>query len=185
MVEIKAKNPEKVLKGKKSRAQGADFEKRVRADLESKNFIVDKWSNNVEFGHTDTHDGKFVPVKWKDLTLKNGDHYPGPVARLVQAKPKFLFIKGRMQMVGNSSGFPDFVVWHKDLNLQVEKQLKGQDHHCVGTFAVESKMTGILDAEEKEKCRWLLRNKIFTKILIASKTKVKNRIVIDYKEFEP
>ena len=51
-------------------------------------------------------------------------------------------------------------------------------------IGVECKMKGILDKLEKEKCRWLLENHIFSKILIASKTKVGRKIVIKYKEFE-
>ena len=35
--------------GKKNRQAGARFELKVRKDLESKGWIVDKWSNNVEF----------------------------------------------------------------------------------------------------------------------------------------
>ena len=40
----------KVKKGKKSRVQGMAFENRVRLDLESKGFVCDKWTNNVENG---------------------------------------------------------------------------------------------------------------------------------------
>ena len=35
--------------GKSNRASGARFELKVRKNLESKGWIVDKWSNNVEF----------------------------------------------------------------------------------------------------------------------------------------
>lgn len=34
--------------GKKNRVSGADFERRVRADLEGKGWIVSKWQNNVD-----------------------------------------------------------------------------------------------------------------------------------------
>ena len=34
--------------GKKSRDAGMRFERKVRADLESKGWIVDKWTNNVD-----------------------------------------------------------------------------------------------------------------------------------------
>ncbi len=40
---------EKQLRGKKARSAGARFELKVRADLESKRWIVDKWSNQVIF----------------------------------------------------------------------------------------------------------------------------------------
>ncbi len=44
-----SKKKSEVKKGRKSRAKGARFELKVREDLESKGWIVDKWSNNVEF----------------------------------------------------------------------------------------------------------------------------------------
>ena len=49
-------------------------------------------------------------------------------------------------------------------------------------YGVECKSNGKLDKEEKEKCKWLLSNNIFSKILIASKGK--KRGSIDYKQFE-
>ena len=39
---------DKKKQGKKNRAMGADFERRVRADLESKDWIVTKWINNIK-----------------------------------------------------------------------------------------------------------------------------------------
>ena len=38
-----------VKRGKKNRASGAAFEKRVRLDLEEKGWIVDRWTNQVIF----------------------------------------------------------------------------------------------------------------------------------------
>ena len=81
-----------------------------------------------------------------------------------------------MMRVGNSSGFPDFICF--------KRTFTGITVNAYEVIGVESKMTGVLDAEEKEKCRWMLRNKTFSKILIAKKTKVKNRIVIEYEEFK-
>ena len=45
----KEKDPKQVKKGKANRLKGARFELKVRKDLESKGWIVDKWTNNVEF----------------------------------------------------------------------------------------------------------------------------------------
>lgn len=42
--------------GKRNKANGADFEKRTRFDLESKGWIVSKWQNNVK-------ENKCVPAK--------------------------------------------------------------------------------------------------------------------------
>lgn len=164
------KDPKKIAMGKRSRAAGNRFELKVRVDLEKKNWIVAKWTNNVEFGNTNTIDGSFQVVKWKDLTLKNGKHYPGPVARLVKVKNKFLG-PGRPMMLG--AGFPDFIAF---------RALGTIERFVYEVIGVESKMTGVLDAEEKEKCRWLLRNKIFSKILIAQKGEKRGEII--YKEFK-
>jgi len=49
-------------------------------------------------------------------------------------------------------------------------------------IGVEVKSNGYLDKEEKEKCRWLLENNVFSKILIASKGNKRGEII--YKEFE-
>ena len=54
------KSKKKISTGKKSRAQGASFELRVRKDMESKGRIVDKWTNNV-----DLEAGKIVGAKRK------------------------------------------------------------------------------------------------------------------------
>ena len=37
--------------GRKNKRNGADFERKVRADLEAKNWIVSKWHNNVDLKH--------------------------------------------------------------------------------------------------------------------------------------
>lgn len=52
------KDPKKVSAGKRSRTEGKAFETRVRADMESKGWIVDRWTNNVK-------DNKLVPAKAK------------------------------------------------------------------------------------------------------------------------
>lgn len=168
----KKKNPTKVASGKRSKAAGGRFELRVRVDLEKKGWIVAKWSNNVEWGYFEDY-AKFVSVKWKDLTLKNGDHYPGPVARMVKVKNKFLG-PGRPMMLG--AGFPDLLCFRNEFpDKYVGYRL----------IAVESKMNGLLGTEEKEKCRWLLRNKIFSRILIAKKGEKRGEIVYeDFLEIE-
>ena len=44
----KHKKKTEIKKGKKARAGGARFELRVRDDLESQGWIVDKWTNNLD-----------------------------------------------------------------------------------------------------------------------------------------
>ena len=135
-------DPKKVARGKKSKAAGSQFENRVRADLEEKGWIVDKWTNNVS-------DSKLVKAKAK---------WAGP---------------NRPMMMG--AGFPDFVCF---------RIIATNNLYWYEVIGVESKMTGELDKPEKEKCVWLLDNQIFSKILIAEKTKVKNRVVVVYHDFK-
>jgi len=137
------KNPIKVSMGKKSRAVGKRFEIRVRQDLESKGWIIDRWINNVLF------EG-------------NG--------RLAPAKPKYNpFTKQLMMAIG---GFPDFIAYSKAGDVDDRRIVIG----------VESKIAGTLDAIEKEKCKWLLDNQIFSKIFIASKGTKRGEI--KYNEFQ-
>lgn len=90
------------------------------------------------------------------------------------------FDLSKMKMVGAKpghfrlmqTGFPDFMVW---------KKVIGDKYYKVN--GVECKMDGILSKEEKTKCYWLLKNKVFQDIFIAHKTKVKNRIHIIYDDF--
>lgn len=147
---------EKVKQGKKNRRSGAEFEKKVRADLESKGWIVDKWTNNVEFG----------------VVMDIG--------KLVPSKPKFNPFTHSLMM--NKSGFPDFICFRNMKDMSVGLGLATEiGNFSFGTalIAVEAKSNGYLDKEEKRKCIWLLENKIFSKILIAKKKEGG----IEYKEF--
>lgn len=52
------KNPKKVAQGKRNRAAGARFERKVREDLESKGWTVDKFTNNINLDNS-----CFIPAK--------------------------------------------------------------------------------------------------------------------------
>ena len=43
------KKKSNIKQGKKSKAKGGTFELLVRKNLEEKNWIVDKWTNNLDF----------------------------------------------------------------------------------------------------------------------------------------
>lgn len=146
---------DKVKQGRRNRANGASFELRVRKDLEGKGWLVDKFSNNIEF-----------VLQPQDLKQLNGER---PSARLIPAKRKYAG-PGRPMAIG--TGFPDFVC------------IKVHDLSDPQTYLVqfvECKTNGKLDKIEKQKCAWLQEQGY--NILIASKTKVKNRIVIKYENF--
>lgn len=62
-----SKKKSNIKRGKKSRAAGRRFELKVRKDLEKKGWLIDKWSNNVEFSENDDgeEEGKIIPAKRK------------------------------------------------------------------------------------------------------------------------
>ena len=88
--------------------------------------------------------------------------------KIIKAKRKYNpFFKA----LSIGTGFPDFIAF---------KKAGGNNYEVIG---VEVKMNGILSKIEKEKCRWYLKNKIFSKILIAKKGEKRGEIeYIDFKE---
>ncbi len=149
----------KSAQGKKNRLSGAAFERRVRADLESKGWIVDKWTNNVEFiPQNCDEDGCCVL------------HYP--TGKIHPAKS--------FRGITRSNGFPDFIAFrcgdHKKNVFWTDKS-DGKEYADYEVIAVEVKTNGILSKIEKEKCTWYLDNNIFSKILIASKGSQRGEIV--------
>ena len=137
--------------GKKNRKKGGDFEREVRADMESKGYIVSKWSNNVEC------EGMNEDGTWeKQDTKKKYKAYRG--LSLSPAKHKFNPFNKVMTL---GTGLPDFVVY-KHVGI-----FKGKAVSEV--IGVESKINGYLDQEEKAKLLWQLQNNVFSKVLIAKK----------------
>ena len=131
--------------GKKNRSSGAEFERRTRADLERKGWIVSKWTNNV-------NENKCITAKASRFRL-------------------------------SSTGFPDFICYKRveDIN-KLWIMLNADNLLFYEIIFVEVKTDGYLDKEEKAKAKWYLDNKYCSKFLIAKKTKVKNKIVVEYKE---
>jgi hypothetical protein len=87
-----SKKKSEIKKGKLSRGQGGRFELKVRGELESREWFLDKWNNNVEFE--------------KD----SEDKIISSTGKLVKAKRKYNPFK-KMLVVG--TGFPDFVAFKK------------------------------------------------------------------------
>ena len=181
------KNPIKVKQGKQSKARGSRFELKTRADLESNGWIVDKWTNNVEF---DTR---------REVSVK--DNYGVPydkkiiqTGKLIRAKNKWAG-PGRPMMMG--AGLPDFIALRikyklknvRGINPENNKEYHVQECSLNGIYdipeviGVESKINGKLDKEEKEKCTWLLKNNVFSKIFIAYPEKEGRKIIVKYREF--
>lgn len=87
--------------------------------------------------------------------------------KLIKVKNKFLG-SGKPMMLG--AGFPDFIAFRP----------KGKNYEIIG---VEVRGSGWLDKSEKEKCKFLLDKKVFSRLLIAKKGKKRGEIeYIDFKE---
>ncbi len=86
--------------------------------------------------------------------------------KLVKAKRKF---NPFLKILGIGTGFPDFIAFKR----------KGKNYEIIG---IEVKGGGWLEKTEKEKCGFLLRKKIFSRILVAKKGKKRGEI--EYVDFE-
>ena len=135
------KRKDKIYSGKKSKSSGGQFELRVRRDLEEKGWIVDKWSNNLDF-----ESGGIIPAKRRF----------NPFSKVMSI----------------GTGFPDFVAFQK---------MPSGLFRVVG---VEVKVGGKLSRIEKEKCVRYLEMGVFNQILVAKKVKEKNRVRVEYLDFE-
>ena len=165
--------------GKRNKAMGADFERRVRKDLENKGWIVSKWQNNVVFN-----------IEFQgDATTVIPDEVA--VGYCVPAKPGYY----RMMQ----TGFPDFLAYTNRFykgeiieNGGFEIPLVASDgktpmnepQERYAVIFIECKTNGYLSKEEKEKAQWYLDNNYCSKFLIAYKTKEKNKVKVNYKELE-
>ena len=195
---------DKQKQGKKNRQAGARFELKVRSDLESKGWIVDRWTNNVELDPIYRCCGD--PNNWKTdygrraLSLcgeelssfqiicnecgedVSGDYNDARLETDIEGwRGKLIKAKSFMGR-SRTNGFPDFIAF-KIAKIPKGYAKRGTEdlefiHEVIG---VEVKSNGYLDKTEKEKCKWLLDNQIFSKIIIASKSKERGEI--NYKEF--
>ncbi len=102
----------------------------------------------------------WVMDKWtNNVDLEKG--------KLIKVKNLFLG-PGKPLMLG--AGFPDFIAF----------RTKGKNYEIIG---VEARTIGRLSEEERGKCRFLLKKRIFSKILIAKKGKKRGEIeYMDFKE---
>ncbi|MCH7568478.1 MAG: hypothetical protein IIA87_03570 [Nanoarchaeota archaeon] len=199
----------KQKQGKKNKAAGSRFELKVRKDLESKGWIVSKWMNNVELGidikesETIREDSKSVkfkitlfPSKGKLIPAKHKFRGPGIPMAIGTGFPDFIAFRSKTYEEPQE----DFINMEEPkvpISRMVFLEKKGREvgslpppktprppieipYQEKEVIGVEVKSNGYLDKIEKEKCRWLLDNNIFSKILIASKGDKRGEIV--YKE---
>jgi len=157
---------------------------KLRNLIEYEDYVENKeWVGNVD------------KEKW-DRKIKgrynNKDYALTQTGKLIPAKHKF---RGPGIPMAIGTGFPDFIAFTKpetewiymsdDLEIDYDELDLSQTrtNGLSSIIGVEVKSNGYLDKTEKEKCKWLLDNNIFSKILIASKgTKRGEIIYTEYKE---
>jgi len=171
--EKKMKNIKYKSQGRLNREVGARFELKVRADLTEKGWVVDRWTNNV--GDFPENNINLPPEEREDR-------------KIVIAKPKTLFINGRRVIINMWTGFPDFVankvISHPFINLAINEAFNGKERdNFYEIVGVECKSNGYLTKEERAKCKWLIDNNVFSKILVAKKDPDKRGGII-YNEFK-
>ncbi len=89
--------------------------------------------------------------------------------KIVPAKRKYNPFS-RVMTIG--TGFPDFI------------SLKKISEGSYSVIGVEVKINGTLSKIEKEKCRWYLKNGIFSEIWVAKKANEGRTIKIKYEDFQ-
>ena len=146
--------------------------------LERKYFAVDKrkqgkrnklagaaWELKVREDLEDK--GWFVAKFHNNVDLEIGTMYP--------AKHKFNFFTKVMSL---GSGFPDLIAWRP---AEMIYTLYQPEYEVIG---VECKLNGYIDPEEKKKCIWLIKQKVFSKILIAKKIQSGRKMIPNYTAIE-
>lgn len=102
-----------------------------------------------------------IVAKWtNNIDLEKGE--------IIIAKRKFNpFLKA----LTIGTGFPDFI------------SIKPVHSGLYSVIGVEVKANGILSREEKEKCAWYLKNKVFSEIWIARTIKNVKKTEVAYEDF--
>ncbi len=88
---------------------------------------------------------------------------------IVPAKRKY---NSYLRALSIGNGFPDFICFKKSGKKSYE------------IIGVEVKRNGWLAKQEKEKCKWYLDKKIFSRILIAKSVKEGRHIRVEYIDFK-
>jgi len=201
----KTKDPKKVAQGKRNRAAGAAFEKKVREDLISKGWNCSKFGNNVQADCKICNNKMSMKTDKHKYFCKECDDYTEyKLTKQIPASP------GRFRMM--QTGFPDFICYKKEKYLEIESPCCKSDMTMIwdekekkyywscfkckkrtesisrikGEYTVqfvEAKTNGYLSAIEREKARWYLENNICSKFLIAKKIKNGRKVEVEYKEF--
>jgi len=159
-----------------------EAESECKASIDEKGNLIFKKISQITKGKKSRAKGISFELKVrKDLEEKGWivDKWSNNVdlaqQKLTPAKKAWKFnpYLKRMVQVIQGTGFPDFIAF----------QLMNETKKNYKVIGVEVKTNGYLDKEEKEKCKWFLKNKIFSEIWIAKKKKQGRKSEIEYKTF--
>lgn len=146
------------------------------SDFDEKGNLILKKKSEIEKGKKSKASGsQFELHVRKDLEGKGWivDKWSNNVdlveKKIIPAKKKFNPFSKAMML---GSGFPDFIAMQK----------MGVGRYKV--IGVEVKVGGSLSREEKLKAKWYMENEIFAEFLVAKKVKEKNKIRVEYTNFE-
>lgn len=149
-----------------------------KASVDDSGKVVLKKKKKIERGKSSRQrGGSFESRVRKDLMDKGWivDKWSNNVSleeeKVVPAKRKFNPFS-KVMTIG--TGFPDFIAF----------QLFNEGNKLYKLVGVECKVSGKLSKEEKEKCVFLLKEKVFSEIWVAKKVKEKNRVSVVYENFE-
>jgi hypothetical protein len=154
------KNLKKVSQGKKNRASGKRFERKVEESLEKAGWIVMRFAKQVDLVQS----------------------------KLINPKPHYNPFTKSISYAG--TGFPDFICIRSNnigIKIEADDKEKAQNmkfnYKILGTPGfivqfVECKCNGILSKVEKEKIEWI-KNNLYIPILIASKGEKRGEIIYD------
>jgi hypothetical protein len=134
--------------GKKTRRLGKEFEKEVEKDLERKGWIVVKFNKQVN-------------LEKNILETARGQFNP--------------FFK---RIVGEGSGFPDFLCLGRLPFFSKEEYGGGINTPAFHIQLVESKIIGKLDKPEKDKIAWIKKN-LKIPVILAKKGQLKGSIIYE------
>jgi hypothetical protein len=178
--------------GKLNRAAGQRFEAKVRSSLEEMGWIVGKWMNTVDYDR-EGKTGKVVPSKRKYNPFKKvmvlGTGFPDFIAfrnnnwKYNKTNKELPLMKGFCENCKKESfnheitkGFINCDFCNEPItSMPLEKEEESKNNQ-VEIMGIEVKSNGYLDEIERDMCRWLLQNKIFSRILIARKGKKRGKI---------
>lgn len=170
--EVSPEHKEEIMK----RIEEAGDPKNYETSWDEKGISVSKEKVNIKRGKSSKARGARFELKVrKDLEDKGRtvDKWSNNVdleeGKVIAAKKKFNPFSKAMML---SSGFPDFI--------SIKKISEGS----YSVIGVEVKLNGILSKVEKEKCKWYLRNGIFSNIWVAKAIQEGRKINIKYEDFE-